>query len=149
MRGLHLWVRPDLKKYWIFRFTFAGRRYDMSLGSFPAVSLSDAKKRALILRGKLFNGENPSVLKKLESAENQHRVSHIKFMKFADEYINRMSPMWTSGRHEHDWNMSICSYVNPVIGSLDFESINTNHILEILSPIWTSSYLKRLYGAGF
>ena len=24
MRGLHLWVRSDLKKYWIFRFTYAG-----------------------------------------------------------------------------------------------------------------------------
>lgn len=38
-RGLHLWIRSIDSKYWIFRYTFDGVRFDMSLGRFPLVTL--------------------------------------------------------------------------------------------------------------
>ena len=138
MRGLHLWVRADLKKYWIFRFTYLGRRYDMSLGSFPAVSLSDAKQKALVYRGQLFKGENPSLSKRLETASKTSALHRITFTKFANEYIHRMSPMWTSRANEHEWHATVSRYAIPVIGTFDFEFITTTHVLKILQPIWIS-----------
>ena len=78
--GLHLWVRADKKKYWIFRFTFSGRRYDMSLGSFPAVKLSDAKVRALRLRGEIFNGKNPADLRKEEKSRTHSVNKGLRFV---------------------------------------------------------------------
>ena len=39
-KRLYLWVRSDLKKYWIYRFTFQGIRHDHSLGSFDEVNLA-------------------------------------------------------------------------------------------------------------
>lgn len=42
-RGLHLWVRSDGKKYWVYRYTFDGTRFDMGLGSFPDISLVKMK----------------------------------------------------------------------------------------------------------
>jgi integrase len=148
MRGLHLWVRADLKKYWIFRFTHTGKRYDMSLGSFPAVSLADAKVKALKLRGKLFNGENPALNKRLEKASQKRTSRSICFKEFADDYIRRMSPMWTAEKSERDWRATIETYANPVIGHLEFDSISTNEILAILTPIWASKYVtaSRLRG---
>jgi hypothetical protein len=46
-KGLHLWVRPDGKKYWIQRFTLKGRRYGMGLGAYPDVSLRQARQKAV------------------------------------------------------------------------------------------------------
>ena len=141
MRGLHLWVRPDLKKYWIFRFTYAGRRHDMSLGSFPAVGLSDAKKKALKLRGMLFNDENPALLRQSERLKKVSARKRITFKAYAENYIHRMAPKWSSSRYENDWFTSIEHFANPVIGLLDMESITTNHIIEILHPIWESKLI--------
>ena len=138
MRGLHLWVRADQKKYWIFRFTYAGRRHDMSLGSFPAVGISDAKKKALKLRGMLFNDENPVLVRQSERLQKVSARKCITFKSFSDDYIQRMSPKWSSSKYEHDWLTSIEQYANPVIECLDMESITTNHIVEILHPIWES-----------
>ena len=148
MRGLHLWVRADLKKYWIFRFTHLSKRYDMSLGSFPALSLSDAKAKALKLRGQLFNGQNPAFTKRLEKAAKSPAPYQISFKEFSNDYIQRMSPKWTSPKNEYDWLATIERHVNPLIGSLDLQSITTNHILEILTPIWTTTHVtaSRLRG---
>jgi hypothetical protein len=92
-RDLHLWVRADLKKYWVYRFTFEGKRYDTSLGSFPEVSLTDAKNKAIKLRGNLLNGENPLAVKKPQIEE---RKPTITFSRYALEYINRMAPKWSN-----------------------------------------------------
>ena len=148
MRGLHLWVRSDLKKYWIFRFTYAGRRHDMCLGSFPAVGLSDAKKKALKLRGMLFNDENPALVRQNERLQKVSARKRMTFKPFAEDYIHRMAPKWSSTKYEHDWLMSIQQFANPVIGFLDMESITTNHIIEILHPIWESKLVtaSRLRG---
>jgi hypothetical protein len=38
--GLHLWVKPNLKKYWIFRYSQGGKQQNVSLGPYPRVSIS-------------------------------------------------------------------------------------------------------------
>jgi integrase len=139
--GLHLWVRSDAKKYWIFRFSFSGRRYDMSLGSFPAVKLSDAKARALRLRGDIFNGKNPADLRKEERSQKNSAKKRLSFNKFASNYIERMSPKWTTHKNEADWQSTIDRFANPVIGHIDLEEITTNHIIKVLTPIWTSKHV--------
>ena len=54
--GLHLLIRSGVRgprKYWMFRFTHQGKRMEKSLGIFPSVSLSHARKAsiAMILPG--------------------------------------------------------------------------------------------------
>ncbi len=141
MRGLHLWVRSDLRKYWIFRFTFGGRRHDLSLGSFPAVTLSVAKQKALKLRGQLFNGENPAQVRQTEIAQKMTARKRISFKSFAEDFIDRMSPKWSSTKYEGDWHTSIQQHAYPVLGSLDVESITTDHVLAVLNPIWTTKHV--------
>ena len=42
VKGLHLWVIPNLKKYWIFRYSI-NQKKNISLGSYPKVSISSAR----------------------------------------------------------------------------------------------------------
>ena len=46
-KGLHLWVTKGNKKYWIYRYTFHGQRFDISLGTFPEIHLTEAKAKAI------------------------------------------------------------------------------------------------------
>jgi integrase len=141
MPGLHLWVRYDLRKYWIFRFTFCGRRHDLSLGSFPAVTLANAKQKALKLRGQLFNGENPAEVRRSEAKQSMAAKKRISFKAFAEAYIDRMSPRWSSAKYQNDWHISFQQHVYPVIGSMDIDSITTSHVLAVLNPMWTSKHV--------
>ncbi len=139
-RGLHLWVRSDGKKYWVYRYTFDSIRFDMSLGSFPDISLAEVRITHQRLRGLLLNGINPSEEKRTRRAEKSNQKKSIKFSKFAFEYIERMSPKWTNRAHEAQWVGAITNYAIGVLGDLTFEEITTDDILDVLSPIWVSKH---------
>ncbi len=51
--GLHLLIKSASRKYWVFRFSYGGKRQDMGLGVFPRVSLANARKAAQRARGSL------------------------------------------------------------------------------------------------
>ena len=48
--GLYLWVRKGDTKNWVLRTMVKNKRTDLGLGGYPAVSLSDAVKRAREMR---------------------------------------------------------------------------------------------------
>ncbi len=43
VKGLHLWVKDNLKKYWIFRFSSDGKQHNISLGAYPKVTIAAAR----------------------------------------------------------------------------------------------------------
>ena len=56
--GLYLQIIGNSRS-WIFRATIAGQRRKMGLGSFPTVSLADAREKARELHKQISNGVNP------------------------------------------------------------------------------------------
>lgn len=140
VRGLHLWIRsPDLSKYWIFRFSFHGHRYDMSLGSFPVISLAQASEKVMKARALLIEGINPISARSEERQANWSKESKkVLFRPYAHQYVEAMSPKWSGKRQEQRWINSIATYAFPVIGHLALEEISTDHIVEILKPIWAT-----------
>ena len=62
VKGLTLRVRETqdgLSKVFILRINVDGKAKSVSLGSYPQVSLEEARKTALTWRNKLLRGENP------------------------------------------------------------------------------------------
>ena len=45
--GLNLNIKNKGGGYWVFRYLFGGRRLDLSLGAYPAISLKEARKEQL------------------------------------------------------------------------------------------------------
>ena len=64
IKGLHIWVKINGKKYWIFRYSFNNRQHNISLGSFPALTISEARIKAQQYRDQIDNGINPLGAKK-------------------------------------------------------------------------------------
>ena len=69
--GLYLLVKPDGKKWWRFIYTFDGKRKALSLGVYPQISLSVARRQAQSNRESLANGLNPSELRKQDKVNQK------------------------------------------------------------------------------
>lgn len=140
-RGLHLWVRKDRSKFWIFRFTYLRQRYDMSLGSFPTVPLCEAREKTMNAKRLLLNGINPIEARKLANDARQKEAKPvITFQDYAAERIERMKPKWKGNTHETEWLRTLEQHANPIIGKLAVNRITTDHVTKILEPIWTTKH---------
>lgn len=136
--GLHLLVRHGAsgpRKYWVFRFTHDGKRHDKSLGVFPVVALTDARKAATAFRSDLYNGVMPSVTSLPEKAVSDEKVT---FRAYALEWIELNKLQWTNQKHYLQWLSSLNTYCFPVIGDKPIDVVDVDDLLQILGPIWNT-----------
>lgn len=133
-KGLNINVKGG-RKYWVLRYVFEGSRRDLALGSYPAVSLKEARNRATTCRAELIAGRKPYPYWKSTAAPTPEQAGPT-FIEFADECISRKSHEWRNEKHTAQWRNTITSYVNPIIGQKQLDQIDTDDILAILSPIW-------------
>jgi len=135
-RGLHLWVKPTLKSYWIFRYTLNGVRKAISLGAYPETDLKSARRRAIEARHTLNQGQCP-----LEARNAKKRLrppESPRFAEYSKKYIDVMRPQWRCSKHVNQWVSTINSYAIPVLGNKRLDEIETSHICAVLQPIWQS-----------
>ncbi len=137
-KGLHLWIKASNQKYWIFRYTINGNRQNMSLGSYPEISLKQARQKAIKARNDVNTGVNPITEKKVSKAQNQAIKDKILFKDFALNYITTMRTRWSNPKHAAQWVSTMKTYAFPEIGNLPLDEIDTTHIQRILSGIWTT-----------
>ena len=146
-KGLHLWVKPSMQKYWVFRYTFKGKRQGMGLGVYPEVTLKMAREKAIVARLAVNQGVSPIQAKK-QASHLQEASKAPTFRDFALDYIETMKPKWRNEKHADQWVSTVTAYAFPVIGDLPLDEIDTTHILQILQPIWLtkSETASRLRG---
>lgn len=146
-KGLHLWVKPSMQKYWVFRYTVNGKRQGMGLGAYPDVGLREAREKAVEARSTVNKGISPIQAKKQASSlKAESKVPN--FRDFALDYIETMKSKWRNEKHADQWVSTVKTYAFPVIGDLPLDVIDTTHILQILQPIWLtkSETASRLRG---
>lgn len=140
VKGLHIWVKPNLRKYWIFRFNHAGKQHNISLGAFPALGIADARLKAQSERERLESGINPAELRKLARIPNGNAVKLTKifFRDFALNFVESRRAEWTNQKHGDQWVYTLEEFAFPVIGDKTLDEIETEDILAILEPIWVT-----------
>lgn len=134
-KGLHLWVKSQGKRYWIVRYTVEGKRYGLSLGAYPEVTLRLAREKAIEVRNSIIKGINPLVERKSTKAALKSAPA-VLFKEFALEYIESIRHQWRNTKHAEQWVSTIKTYAFPVIGHLPLDQIDTPQIMSILQPIW-------------
>jgi len=91
--GLFMIINPKGSKWWRFRYRFGGKEQLISLGTYPEVSLSDARDRRSEARRQVAAGINPSQLRKAQKAANLQNEN--TFEVIAREWHTKFSPTWT------------------------------------------------------
>jgi integrase len=134
--GLYLLVTPTGGKLWRLDYSFSDKRKTLSLGSYPEISLTDARQRRDAARKLLANGADPSEVKqqqKYQEQEQKERES-LTFRRVAEEWLGKNEPVWSDShiktvrnRLEHD--------VFPVIGDKPIASIERAKIKNIMMAV--------------
>ena len=75
--GLFLIVAPSGGKWWRFKYRFEGKEKQLSIGTYPKVSLTEARVLRDNARQLLKQGVNPSEVRKAEKAERKQAESVI------------------------------------------------------------------------
>jgi len=137
-QGLNLQVKAGGGKYWTFRYQFDGKRQDLSLGTYPPITLKEARARATATRNELNQGLRPSAQWKPKPTAKQADKPENKpsFSEFAKSCIDSKKAEWRSEKHGAQWYATIEQYADPVIGKKQLDEIDTDDILKILNPIW-------------
>lgn len=137
--GLALQVTGTAARSWVLRLTVAGKKREMGLGSFPSVSLADAREKARAYRNQVDVGDDP-IARRLAAvrAAAAERSRQQTFAKTAEAYIEQHEKSWKNAKHAAQWTATLRTYANPVLGSLLVRDITAAHVIKVIEPIWAS-----------
>jgi integrase len=132
---------------WIFRYTcrITHQTHDLGIGKYPEVSLEKARKRAYDYRVKIADGVDVAPDHKRARREAAFAAvpvapSGYTFERAACEFIASQEAGW--GREStNQWNASLRRYAFPEIGSMAVDRIDTEHVLRVVKPIWTTKHV--------
>ena len=143
--GLSLLVRPTTNgrysKTWSQRLYINARPVMVGLGSYPVVTLGEARDKALENRRALAQGKDPRRSRAIPT-----------FEQAAEAVIAIRADTWRDGgRTAGIWRSSLQRFAYPHIGSKRVNEITTADVMRVLLPIWndkraTATKLKSRIG---
>ena len=156
--GLHLRI-VDGSRAWVLRVAVGNKiddqgkvkihRRDIGLGSFPEVSLSEAREKARELKKKIRDGIDPL-------QEKQERLNALKIQKHraktfrecAEVVIAKKTLELKNQKHIGQWSSTLETYIYPTLGDLIVGTITKVDIATVLEPIWIekNETAKRIRG---
>lgn len=98
--GLRLRVTPSGKKIFQVRYRISGRRETLSLGKFPGLSLSDARKDALKIAHKVSNGIDPKIERAAKAAEREIEAARETIAHLVETWLTNYAHSRRSARSE-------------------------------------------------
>ena len=136
--GLYLYVAPAGTKSWVQRIVVNGRRRDIGLGSYPTVSLAQARLLSADNRAAVAEGRDPLAERRVakEAARNP-AMSVPTFAEAASRVIELRRPTWSNPKHAAQWQSTLGTYAFPVIGNVAVDEVTRSNVLSVLEPIWT------------
>lgn len=134
--GLYLEVSPSGGKWWRMKYRYAGKEKRLSLGTYPATSLKDARTRRDQARKLLAAGTDPSVARQQAKAAQRQLATHT---------LEAVTRAWLSHR-ANAWTeftrtaiaASLENHVFPTLGSRPLSLIQPSDIRTIVQTIEAS-----------
>ena len=130
--GLGLYLRVHrmksgrVSKSWGQRIRVGGRPTNLGLGSYPVVTLKEAREKALENRRAVHWGHDP-------------RDGGVPTFEAAvEKVIDIHAPTWKNpSRISGQWRQTMRDYAHPRIGRKRVGEVTTADVLAILKPIWS------------
>lgn len=143
--GLALEVSPAGGKLWRYRFRLNGKANMLSLGAYPKVGLSDARKKRDEAAELVAKGLNPSHHRKSQAANT--------FRNIAAEYLADQESLWTP-RTMKQRRAILEADVFPAIGDRAINEISPSDVLRLLQGIegrapTVAVFARQIIGAVF
>lgn len=139
-RGLFLLVQPSGGKLWRLKYRFAGKELKLSLGTYPDVSLKEARRRRDEARTLLAQGIDPGAERKRAQAEADVRRNNT-FAGLAEEYLEKMAADHREAVtiKKSRWLVSL---LTPLLGSRPITEITSAELLDALKIVEAKGHLE-------
>ena len=142
--GLQLRINTSGSKKWIFNYyrPLSKSRTGITLGTFPALSLADARKQAIRSRELLGQGIDPQQYRdeqeRHQIASESNTLEHVSTLWF-DVKKAEVSPDYA----DDVWR-SLTRHIFPLIGNLPIAKITAPRVIEVLRPIEAKGNLETI-----
>ena len=137
--GLLLQVRKpandgdQIPRSWILRVKVGDLRQPIGLGSYPQVSLADAREQAGKLVIEARQGINLKAKKRAQRSSIMVAAAKNKtFKECAEAYMDAHSSDYTSDKHRKQWPATLVTYAFPFIGNMLVSDIVMRDVRNVL-----------------
>lgn len=140
--GLYLCIRPSGSRYWEFRYTrpVSGKNTYMGIGSYPDISLAQAREKAQEMRRLLIEGIDPQIdkiVKKAQIKSTQAQTLQHVALEWRDFKSSRIKQ-----KTLHDNWRKLQIHALPQLGSIPISSIKAPMVIEELRKLESRGKLE-------
>lgn len=132
-RGLFLLVSPNGGKWWRFKYRFNNKEKLLSLGTYPDVSLKEARQRRDEARGELAAGNDPSAVKARQKIESLIDAAST-FEAVAGEWLSKR-PKNLADTTLSKYRMILNNDLLPWLGKRPLKEITTPEVLRVIRRV--------------
>lgn len=141
-RGLQLRIRPNGTKSWAFRYShpISKKTVKITLGTYPELSLSEARKIVNNYRSQISRNIDPIEEKKRIELEHQKQNASI-LSEVAKAWFERKQKHVTKAHAQRIWR-ALEVYVFPKLGDVQISLITRKDAIEVLRPLESDGKLS-------
>lgn len=140
--GLELHKAEDGRGKWTWRYSFAGKRREMGLGSFPTVGLADARRERDRWALALAQGKDPISERRTAQEAARAELNRVdpNLRTLASDVLNaRKAGLRREGKSAR-WLSPLERHVFPKIGHKPVSMVRQVDIKDALAPIWRTKH---------
>jgi len=140
--GLALQVNTNGSKWWRFRYRFDNKAKTISMGTYPEISLAEARAKKDKARNQIANGINPSEERKAVKKEQiAVEVAKTRKVEFSFEVLTRgilkrrLDKDDIREGHYHKTVRALENDAFPIMGDIEVKDIKPTHIKKVVRNI--------------
>lgn len=139
--GLYVEISPAGGKLWRLKYRFGGKEKRLALGTYPDISLAEARERRTDARRLLANGTDPGEVKKAAKVERIKVAAIVAdtFENVAREWLARQDGAEVTLRKSR-WILE--AFLFPEIGGVPIAEVTPRMLLEALRKIEATGKLE-------
>lgn len=131
--GLYLEISPTGGKWWRLKYRFNGKEKRISLGTYPKISLAEAREERRKAKNKLAEGTDPSAAKQAEKAQRKAALTNT-FESAARAWLEHRAEAWTERTRTIIW-ASLERYALPSLGNKPITEIQPSDVRAMVQAI--------------
>lgn len=132
-QGMYLLVKPNGKKYWRLDYSLHGKRKTYAIGSYPAISLKDARSRRDAAKALVAEGIDPVQHRKIHKQKRMEAAVNT-FEAVGREWFSKQQASWKPG-HARTVLGRMEKNLFPWLGNTEIAKITAPLILPVLRRI--------------
>ncbi len=142
--GLQLRVKPNGSKLWLFNYRrpYTKSRTNISLGSYPAVSLAEARNKRQSMQTLLADNVDPKSHQEEQAREQKDALQNT---------LSELSGRWMAVKrtqvsldYADDIERSLELHILPALGKVPASQLRAAQVIEILKPIEAKGSLETI-----